>query len=868
MRLFLYYSFHSTWNQLRKLFKTWLFLVMLASVFGGGLIGLSLSHSGYMAPVSSQAGSIMNDLAEYLNVDIISKAALFELIGGLIVISLFSMQIITAEISASRLFLPADINFLFTSDRTPQQNLTFRILSTVGTMVVATAYMLTQLPSMTTSLGITQYASFVAVIFWILTVIFGILMKVLVYEFTCRHQTLRNNLRYILFAIYIAIAVSFYIVYKNSENQVFLITLNSYFNDPITRFIPVYGWLKGMLAFAVDGDILRSQICIWLCVAVAIALYYAIKVIPADFYEDATIRSEELSLYMAAVNESGANLLVMRPKNRSEKIERDGFHYGGGPSVYFFKPVYNRIRFSKFGIFSKVIVTYLIAGSIASVFAREFMDKSTIYPAVAIIAGLVFFHTVISPAGEDIRKDSFTLVPESTFAKLAWSVLASTAICMMDTAIPLMVASYIAVGNITEGIQFIPLIVSVDFFASMVGIFTYLAIPASIDKTFKQVLQILLLYFALIPDVLFVADGLIRGRSASGFITAGVVDVIFGLLFFGLSGVWLESVSGYTVPEKLNMEETKKGISAFSLIGGALAISYLIVFLLQLLVPPLIIRIFPNAHILYTLSYYIPLYVIAIPACYLIISKSVKATPVEKHSLSFSQILSILPVCFFVMYLGSILGLGLQTWLQTTFPIRFKSSANPALLNTTVQSICAVICAPVLEELLFRKCIIDHTHKYGEFTAVLFSALAFGLFHGNFQQFFYAFFLGIVFGTIYIKTGKIHISMIIHIVINFMGSVIAPLLVEYILNSGQDVHVFDPMGSMSIITNPAVRTLIAYLAVLFILSMIGVVLFAHYVKSIRLRKTNVRLNSVMFSPGVAIFLVVMLGMFAYQTFIS
>ena len=50
MRLFLYYAAHSTFNQLRKLFKSWVLIFIIACGLIGGLIGFGA------ALLSEQAG--------------------------------------------------------------------------------------------------------------------------------------------------------------------------------------------------------------------------------------------------------------------------------------------------------------------------------------------------------------------------------------------------------------------------------------------------------------------------------------------------------------------------------------------------------------------------------------------------------------------------------------------------------------------------------------------------------------------------------------------------------------------------------------------------------------------------------------------
>lgn len=98
--------------------------------------------------------------------------------------------------------------------------------------------------------------------------------------------------------------------------------------------------------------------------------------------------------------------------------------------------------------------------------------------------------------------------------------------------------------------------------------------------------------------------------------------------------------------------------------------------------------------------------------------------------------------------------------------------------NQWVVILVAVIIGPIVEEFIFRKLIVDRVGKYGEAVSALVSGVLFGLFHGNLIQGLYAFVIGYFFALIYSKTGKIYVTMGIHIAINFMGSVIAPQLLK------------------------------------------------------------------------------------------
>jgi len=80
--------------------------------------------------------------------------------------------------------------------------------------------------------------------------------------------------------------------------------------------------------------------------------------------------------------------------------------------------------------------------------------------------------------------------------------------------------------------------------------------------------------------------------------------------------------------------------------------------------------------------------------------------------------------------------------------------------------IFTVIIAPVSEELIFRKYLLNRLRSLGDFYAVFVTALLFGLWHMNSAQFLYAFLGGLSLGYIAIWTNGVKIPLIIHIIYN------------------------------------------------------------------------------------------------------
>ena len=145
-----------------------------------------------------------------------------------------------------------------------------------------------------------------------------------------------------------------------------------------------------------------------------------------------------------------------------------------------------------------------------------------------------------------------------------------------------------------------------------------------------------------------------------------------------------------------------------------------------------------------------------------------RGTPIEKRSLSLGRFLVIALMCFGVWGAGALLGN-----LAELFGAKQESLFSVERLGKDILPylIYAVIGAPILEELAFRKVLLDRLHDTHEGYAAVVSALLFGLMHGNHVQFFLAFFIGLIFAMVYQRTGRIIYTMILHAMINLTATI-------------------------------------------------------------------------------------------------
>ena len=76
----------------------------------------------------------------------------------------------------------------------------------------------------------------------------------------------------------------------------------------------------------------------------------------------------------------------------------------------------------------------------------------------------------------------------------------------------------------------------------------------------------------------------------------------------------------------------------------------------------------------------------------------------------------------------------------------------------------------IFEELFFRKGLIDFSKRFGNMFALICSSLVFAFAHFNIYQGIFAFFAGLVLGTLYLKTGSLKMPILLHFTNNMIGS--------------------------------------------------------------------------------------------------
>lgn len=147
-----------------------------------------------------------------------------------------------------------------------------------------------------------------------------------------------------------------------------------------------------------------------------------------------------------------------------------------------------------------------------------------------------------------------------------------------------------------------------------------------------------------------------------------------------------------------------------------------------------------------------------------------KEGSIEKRPLSLGGFLKIVLIAYGLWGIGIVLG-NFPSFFGTEEQSMLEQVLEGLKWEAVPMYLYMVIGAPFFEELACRKILLDRLHPYGEGFAVAASGLLFGLLHGNSGQFFLAFLLGSLFAVVYLRTGRVIYTMILHGIINLTATI-------------------------------------------------------------------------------------------------
>lgn len=204
--------------------------------------------------------------------------------------------------------------------------------------------------------------------------------------------------------------------------------------------------------------------------------------------------------------------------------------------------------------------------------------------------------------------------------------------------------------------------------------------------------------------------------------------------------------------------------------------------------------------------------IILLPALFYIIQSKIGIRKsLRVNRIGFGNVVLVIVFAFLIMPIMNLI---------SALSLLISENHIAASLDNTVKggvfaALFAIALIPALvEETVFRGVIYNNLRSIQVKLAIIMSALLFGLLHLNFNQFCYAFAMGIVMCLLIEATDTIIAPMLVHLVINGYSTVvvyITPKLVDYLVENGGDKEVYNEVLNNEITNEMIINNLPFYI---------------------------------------------------------
>ncbi len=518
MSFFTYYITHTFVNAIKKIFKTWVIILLMVFIifgFAGGILGVFLSKSAekntenYNEVVVEE--TVEGEDEDDFDVDKMFK--FIEIAVGYGIILVIAYNIYVGSKNGASIFTMPDVNFLFASPLKPQSVLFFRLILQMGLILFSSIYFLFQIPNIINSAKLSVLQGAFLYLSWIFLIVFAKLISVFTYTIINTKEKLKKYI------------IPFIIVFTAITS-----ILNMY-NLRWFRVIPVLGSLKGFVMYNLEGDLKGFVLSLTSIIITVLILFYIIYKIKADFYEDAFNSAVVKQKKIEAIAE-GKNKIV---KRKIKKVETYEIGRGEGANMFFFKALYNIKRSAKIGYFSSTSIVAVVVIGIVSLIMKNLLSINNINFIAGIIIYFIFIMNNSNPIAQEVDKSFIYLVPEKPFKKLAYTILGSVVENALNVIPGFLLATYILKTDFLTSLSWIVVFITLDLLSSAIGFIFEMIISSGIAIMVKSIIKIFVKMIFVGPLLIFILIFSSVFSLEIGLIMASIFNFIVSISIFLLS---------------------------------------------------------------------------------------------------------------------------------------------------------------------------------------------------------------------------------------------------------------------------------------------------------------------------------------------
>lgn len=441
--------------------------------------------------------------------------------------------IFTGLKSGATFFRMSDVNYLFVSPISPRKILAYGLVKQMGSSLLAVFFLLFYSGMASEAFGIVPW-QMVALVFGIALLLFTTqLITLLIYGFVSGNPSRVKKVQACLYVL-VGLAALF-VIEKALTGGSPLEDLLAAVASPILTFLPVFGWVKGLVFAILEGG--STEIILYTVlnvIALGGSLLLFLRSNP-DYYEDVLQSTESTYEVQKAVKE-GRSLQKNNLPAAKVRVGQTGIGHGWGANTFFYKHLLQHRRKSRLLFFSASTVVLTVIAVVMGVFLQHVTgDNSDRMPSgmimgicLALCCYILFFFNMAGDWSMELMKPYIYLVPEKPFQKLVWASISTVLKPAMDSVVIFTVLAVFLKANPATAVICMLLYTSVGFIYVSSNVLFERLFGQMANKGLIMLFYILLLMVLLAPGVVISAVLYFNFSSLPGLIV-GLPDVIWNI---------------------------------------------------------------------------------------------------------------------------------------------------------------------------------------------------------------------------------------------------------------------------------------------------------------------------------------------------
>lgn len=555
LSLTLWYMWHSFINSLKRHWKLYLGIV----VFIAAMVGLAFYAKSTEPPHEQEIQQEGNNISQIGDIIIVEDEnsiivyegnktfeidgyVFLELIVGAVILLLVAIGIRGGAKNGVNIFSMADVNFLFPSPNKPQNVLSFRMLSQIGTALIGSIYILFQIPNYVSEGMITVGGGVCIFVAFVFLTIASNYIGIFTYLMLADKPAARRFVEKFIFLI-LGIPVLMVAFMKFILRMGIVESTLQVIRGDWSRWIPFFGWLRAFVVLSAQGEYLNAFGFFALSVLFIVALVKFTWGLKADFYEDSlTFATMQQDMIQKIDNKQKGGLDYARKhdskaeqkkwdRRRNNSIVFSGYE---GSKVFFAKTILNRKRMHRLGgLLSGNFISALAYGAglilVAHYLVGEMRALEFYLGYMIIILVGIFFRSFVNPLQMDLNVNFMYMIPERPSSIICWDMLGYVIDGMIDS-LPVIPVTYILTGDIIIAVVSYIAVVVLHSYFGMVALMAEIVIKSYMPKYLSVLIQTILRFLPVVLIVFLIIIMLEAGFVVNLYIPVAVVIGIYALI--------------------------------------------------------------------------------------------------------------------------------------------------------------------------------------------------------------------------------------------------------------------------------------------------------------------------------------------------